>query len=101
MRALHERAGKALIAIGFLWLSTALGAFLSFLTQTLLARHLGPADFGLFSSSLATVSMIAPFAGFGQSQFWLRAYGVEGWQASRWLAPSLRFITYTTSAAMV
>lgn len=101
MQTLQGRIGKVVVAVGFLWLSTALGAFLSFLTQTLLARHLGPADFGLFSSSLATVTMIAPFAGFGQSQFWLRAYGVEGWHASRWLAPSLRFIRYTTSAAIV
>ena len=60
-----------------------------FLTQTLLARELGPDAYGLFASSLATVTMIAPLAGFGLTQFRLKVYGVEGWAAARWLAPSL------------
>lgn len=90
----------ALAAISMLWVATAVGAGMAFLTQALLARELGPSDYGLFTSSLATVSMIAPLAGFGLSQFWLKSYGGEGWAGDRWLRPSLRFIAATTVLAM-
>lgn len=95
---------SALTAISLLGLATAAGAGMAFATQTLLARELGPADYGLFASSLATVTMVAPLAGFGLSQFWLKAYGAEGWRADRWLPSSLRFIACTsvlTIAAIV
>ncbi|BCT93323.1 hypothetical protein LYSHEL_23470 [Lysobacter helvus] len=91
---------RALTTIGMLGAATALGAVLVFLTQTLLARELGPDDYGLFASSLATVTMIAPLAGFGLTQFRLKVYGIEGWAAARWLRPSLRFTTGTTIAAL-
>ena len=87
---------RAFTAMSMLWVATAVGALMAFLTQALLARELGPADYGLFTSSLATVTMVAPLAGFGLSQFWLKAYGGEGWAADRWLRPSLRFIGVTT-----
>lgn len=79
---------------------TAIAAGMVFLTQTLLARHLGPASYGLFASSLVTVTMVAPLAGFGLFQFRLKAYGVEGWAANRWLAPSLRFTALSTAIAL-
>ena len=87
---------RAFSAISILWITTAVGAVLVFLTQVLLARELGPARFGLFTSSLATITMVAPLAGFGLSQYWLQVYGVEGWTANRWLRPSLRFIAAST-----
>lgn len=90
----------AAIAISLLWLATVAGAGMVFLTQTLLARRLGPSAYGLFASSLATVTMVAPLAGFGLSQFRLKAYGSEGWSADRWLRPSLRFTTATTVIAV-
>jgi O-antigen/teichoic acid export membrane protein len=90
----------AAIAISLLWLATVAGAGMVFLTQTLLARRLGPSAYGLFASSLATVTMVAPLAGFGLSQFRLKAYGSEGWAADRWLRPSLRFTTATTLIAI-
>ncbi|GAB2579446.1 hypothetical protein GCM10027066_22230 [Dyella jejuensis] len=79
-----------------LWITTGLGAALTFLTQALLARELAPAGYGLFASSLATITMVAPLAGFGLPQYWLQVYGVEGWAANRWLRPSLRFIGAST-----
>lgn len=91
---------RAASAISLLWLATALGAGMAFLTQALLARELGPADYGLFTSSLAMVTMVAPLAGFGLAQFWLKVYGSEGWAANRWLRPSLRFLTVTTGLTM-
>jgi len=91
---------RATFAVSLLWFATAAGAAMVFLTQTLLARELGPAAYGLFASSLATVTMVAPLAGFGLSQFRLKAYGVEGWMADRWLRPSLRFTMATTMLAI-
>lgn len=93
-------ARRALTAISMLGAATFLAAGLGFATQTLLARELGPTAYGLFSSSLVTVMMIAPLAGFGLTQFRLKAYGVEGWAAHRWLKPSLRFTMFSTLLAM-
>ncbi len=90
---------RALAALSMLSVATALGAVLVLVTQSLLARQLGPGTYGLFASSLATVSMIAPFAGFGLSQFRLRVYGAEGWGADRWIRPSLRMSLLTGAVA--
>jgi O-antigen/teichoic acid export membrane protein len=93
--------GTALGAISLLWIATALAAGMAFLTQALLAHELGPAFYGLFASSLAMVSMIAPLAGFGLSQFWLKVYGGEGWMANRWLRPSLQFLLASTALTLL
>ena len=84
-----------------LWVATVASAGMVFLTQIILARQLGPEAYGLFASSLAIVTMIAPLAGFGLSQYRLKAYGSEGWRAERWIRPSLRFSLITTVLAMV
>jgi O-antigen/teichoic acid export membrane protein len=91
---------SAIAAISMLWVATMAGALFVFLAQAILARHLGPSDYGLFASSLATVSMVAPLAGFGLSQLRLRIYGAEGWNADRWLSASLRFNMLTTALAI-
>lgn len=90
---------RAVAALSLLSFATALGAVLVLVTQSLLARHLGPATYGLFASSLATVSMIAPLAGFGLSQFRLHVYGAEGWAADRWIRPSLQLSLITSLMA--
>lgn len=90
----------ALGAISMLWIATAMGAVLTFLTQALLARKLGPAEYGLFASSLSTITIVASLAGFGLPAYWLQVYGVEGWQANRWLGPSWRFIVISTVASL-
>jgi O-antigen/teichoic acid export membrane protein len=92
---------RAVAGISLLWVATALGAVLTFLVQALLARRLGPAEFGRFIAALATVTMLAPVAGFGLPQLWLRLYGAEGWHARRWLLPSMRFVVWTTMASCV
>ncbi|HEV8693018.1 MAG TPA: polysaccharide biosynthesis C-terminal domain-containing protein [Lysobacter sp.] len=91
---------RAVSTISMLGIATAIGAVAVFLTQTLIARELGPTAYGLFASSLATVTMVAPLAGFGLTQFRLKAYGVEGWSAHRWMRPSLRFTVFTTLLAI-
>lgn len=92
---------SAATAISLLWLATLAGAGMVFLGQVLFARALGPDGYGLLASSLATVTMVAPLAGFGLSQFRLRAYGREGWDADRWLGPALRFSLFTTVSAIL
>jgi len=91
---------RSLATVSMLGAATATAAGMGFATQTLLARELGPAAYGLFASSLVTVMMIAPLAGFGLTQFRLKAYGVEGWGAHRWIQPSLRFTVFTTLLAI-
>lgn len=86
----------AFTAISLLWVATAASAGMAFLTTALLAREMGPASFGLFISSVATVTIIAPLAGFGLPRFLLQAYGAEGWAANRWL-PALVHATLTTT----
>ncbi len=90
----------AIAALSVLSLATAAGAAMVFLTQVLLARRFGPAQYGLFASSLATVSLVAPLAGFGLSQFRLKAHGAEGWAAERWQPASSRFIAVTSALAI-
>src|SRR5687767_12146338 len=75
-------------AISLLWVGSLAGAGFAFLTQVFLARKLGSNDFGAFSSALTTITLLAPLAGFGISQYWLKAFGQEGWAAKRWLKPS-------------
>lgn len=84
-----------------LWIATAIGAGITFLTQALLAHELGPAFYGLFASSLAMVSMITPLAGFGVPQFWLKVYGGEGWAANRWLLSSMKFLATSTALTLL
>ena len=78
--------------ISLLFICSLLGAGCAFFTQAILARRLGPVEFGAFSTALAMVTLVMPFAGFGIAQFWLKAFGQEGWRATQFLAPSFRFV---------
>ena len=80
----------------FLWASSLLGAAAAFCTQVILARQLGPQDYGSFSAVLAAVSSVAPLAGFGVGALWLKVFGLEGWRGIRWIRPSLRFSALST-----
>ena len=86
----------AVKAISLLWLGSLIGAGCAFLTQVILARQLGPSDFGLFAAALAIVTLFTPLAGFGIAGYWLKVFGQEGWHATRWLPGSFRFITLST-----
>ena len=61
----------------------------------ILAREIGPAMYGLFSSALATIMILSLLAGFGIPQVWLKFFGKEGWDAIRWIKPSLQFVGLT------
>lgn len=89
-------SGIHLRAISLLAFGSLVGAFAGIISHTLLARQLGPAGFGSFNSALATANLLAPLAAFGVSGFWLRAFGKEGWAATRWIGPSLTFTKVST-----
>ncbi len=84
-------------AAALFFFTTLLGAILNFGVQVLLARLLGVSEFGIFSSSMAIVLLVAPMAGFGVTGFWLKLYGLEGWAAQRWLPASIRYVFASTS----
>lgn len=88
------------LALVFLSLGTYMGAVLAFITQVLLARTLTPEAFGEFQIAISFILMLTPLASFGVGFFWLRVFGEEGWQALRWIGPSLKF-TLLSSATVV
>lgn len=83
---------KAVKTISLLWIGSLIGAGCAFLTQVILARALGPQEFGLFASVFAMVSLLVPLAGFGVAQYWLKEFGKDGLDAVRFIKPSFRFI---------
>lgn len=86
----------AVKAVSLLWIGSLLGAGCAFLTQIILARQLGPSEYGIFASALAMMTLFAPLAGFGIAGYWLNVFGQEGWHAKRWLPGSFKFITLST-----
>lgn len=98
MQARKLSAAKALSA---LWLCSLTGAGLAFFTQVVLAQQLGADEYGEFASALALATLLAPIAGFGVAPFWLKAYGVEGWGAKRWIPASLQFTAISSIVVMV
>lgn len=91
---------KALLSISILWLGSLIGSGFAFFTQVILARELGPADFGLFAAVFSIASLLVPLAIFGVPQYWLKEYGLYGWGAKRYIAPSLRLVVTTTVFAI-
>ena len=92
---------RSLHQIALLWGSSIIAAGLAFLTQLVLARHLDPATYGIFGSSLALITMLSQFSGFGLQGFWLKAFGQEGWTAQRWVKGSLHFVVISTVVTLL
>lgn len=86
---------KQVINISLVWVSTILNALLAFITQVILARSLTVSSYGLLAASLGFIALLLPLADFGISSFWLKYFGKEGWQAKRWLKPSIKFVLLT------
>ncbi|OXJ13295.1 glycosyltransferase [Burkholderia sp. AU6039] len=84
-------------ALALLVLSAGGAAMLAFAVQAVLARTWDVETYGHFSTALAVVTIAAPAIGFGVPAFWLRAYGMEGARAARWVPASLRFICITAA----
>jgi O-antigen/teichoic acid export membrane protein len=92
---------RTIRTVSLLWVASILGAGCTFLTQVILARQLGPSGFGSFAAALAMTTLFAPLAGFGLSQYWMKAYGLEGWKASRWLSSSFKFAGASALSVLV
>lgn len=86
---------KAIKSLSFLWVGSLFGSGSAFIIYMILARELGPKDFGVFSSVLSMITVFSLLAGFGVSQVWLKLFGKEGWDAVRWIKPSLNFVIIT------
>lgn len=67
LRELARRPGASTVAANLAWLLADKGIrlVLGILVGTWVARHLGPADYGLFSYTLAIASLLAVPAAFG------------------------------------
>ncbi|WP_304304692.1 oligosaccharide flippase family protein [Pseudacidovorax intermedius] len=76
----------------FLWAGTLGSAALAFLIQLILAKKLGTSDYGIVASALAATTILSQFCGFGLHSFWLKAFGMEGPAAVRWMEPSIKFL---------
>lgn len=90
----------ALRALLFLAISSLLGALCAFLSQIILARSLGPSNFGEFAAALVLANLLAPLAIFGVPGFWLRIFGEEGPSAYRWLPSTLRLTAVSSISAL-
>jgi len=92
---------KAIKSLSFLWMGSLLGSGSTFVIYMILARKLGPEDFGVFSSALSMVTIFTMLAGFGVGEVWLKLFGKEGWQGIRWIKPSLHFVFISLVGATV
>lgn len=86
---------RHLLSLGLLWIGSIVGRGSTFLIYIILAREVGPATFGVFSSAMATIMIFSLFGGFGIPQVWLKLLGTEGWKGIRWVKPSLKFVFST------
>lgn len=94
------RVAEALKAVSFLWLGSVAGAGFVFLCQVVLARSMSAGQFGLFVSTVATVTLLTPVAGFGIAQYWLKVFGEHGAKGRLWLPPSLKLVAISTSICL-
>lgn len=92
---------RALRAVSLLLVGALVSTGLAFIIQIVLARALTPARYGLFSAALATVTLLAPIAGFGVQGFLLKVFGAEGWAAMRWLPASFVYSTLSALGAIL
>lgn len=84
---------SALKSISMVWVGMLLGAGLSFATQALLARTLSLDEYGLFSAINHFILVVTPLAGLGAGSYWLKKFGLSGWDGSRWVGTTLKLLT--------
>jgi len=97
-----KMAYKKLTTIfSFIGLGALISAGFVFLTQIMIARQLSIFEFGIFSSSLVTITLLVPLAGFGVAGFWLRLFAKEGWHGMHWLPSSFYLILFSSTIVFV
>ncbi|MEZ9132802.1 oligosaccharide flippase family protein [Vibrio breoganii] len=75
MRVLEHARPLLLMTLGL-----ALGTVCAFLTQTILAKGLGPESYGILSSALVVINLLVPIASMGIPDYWLKYYAQYGWK---------------------
>ncbi|MCF7750990.1 oligosaccharide flippase family protein [Bacillus subtilis subsp. subtilis] len=93
-----KRSTKHVSVVG---LFTIVGAALTFLTQLLAARVLGPREYGIFMAAFTTINIVSPLTAFGLQAFWLKVFGREGWHAMRWIRPTFLFCALSTAMTIL
>lgn len=83
-------------SILYLVFSVFIGAGSGFLVQLYLAQKLSVYDYGIYTSIINLINLIAPLIAFGVSSFLLRAYSEEGNYASRWMRSVIQSLILTT-----
>ena len=92
---------KLTTIFSFIGLGSLISAGFVFLTQIMIARQLSIFEFGIFSSSLVTITLLVPLAGFGVAGFWLRLFAKEGWHGMHWLPSSFYLILFSSTIVFV
>lgn len=93
-------ANRAAREVAFLWGSQLAAAGAAFVTQLLLVRGLPVQQYGALATALASVNLLAPLAGFGVGQYWLRVFGKEGWAGQRWVWPTVKLAIISSALIM-
>lgn len=89
------------IPLALLFGGTMGAALSSMAAQVILARSLNLSDFGQLAAILAATNLLSPIAGFGLNWFWVQVFGREGWDAFRWIRPSIRVLGLTCLLSVV
>lgn len=88
-------------SILYLIFSVFISAGSGFLVQLYLAKKLSVYDYGVYTSIINLVNLIAPIVAFGIASFLLRAYSEEGNHASRWMKNVIQTLVLTTTLAFI
>ncbi|MFS0904270.1 oligosaccharide flippase family protein [Priestia aryabhattai] len=100
-KKLASSKNKNILDISVLWISQFGAVGIAFFTQLLLARILKVEDYGSFTSAINIVTILGGAAAFGAGSNWLRAFGVEGWKAHRWVRPTIKINLIIASIVIV
>ena len=84
-------------SISILWIMQLVSGFCAFLTQVFLARYFEISEYGSIVTALAVITFVSPIAGFGTGNLRLRCFGKEGWEAFRWIKPSIKAVLLTSA----
>ena len=76
-----------------IFLGLAMTSGSNFLFYVIIARLLGPNNFGEISSVISIVSIATLVAGFGTTSFWLKIFAKENSFAKRWIKPTYAFLS--------
>lgn len=87
-------------SVSLLWASSILGSGSTFLLYVLLARVLGPGEFGIFGASYSISMMLLMLASFGVPQVWVKVFSRYGNAGVRWVRASLVLVLIASLLAL-